>query len=306
MIWPREKQFSFTIIDDTDNATLANVKPVYDFLHSIGLKTTKTVWVYPPKDSYAGASLQDEEYRKFILELDSKGFEIASHGVGSGKFTRTEIMQGFDYYKKVLNRYPEIYINHSQNENNLYWGAKRFRWPLSWFMKLVQNVEFQGEKEGSIYFWGDFAKKHIAFIRNLVFSEINTLKCDQEMPYRERSKSIFSNYWFSSSDGHTVEEFVNLIDQKNVNQLAEEGGCCIVYTHFASGFVDRHGELDQRFKSRMEDLAKQNGWFVPASELLSYLLSKKKSNEFIPNKYLLRLNARWFLSRLKKRIKYNR
>lgn len=306
MIWPEGKQFAFTIIDDTDNAIIANVKPVYDFLNSIGLKTTKTVWVYPPKDSYEGDSLQDEEYRKFILELDSKGFEIASHGVGSGKFIRTEIVQGFDYFKTVLNRYPKIHINHSQNENNIYWGAKRFSWPLSWIMKLTQKVEFQGEKEGSIYFWGDFAKEHIQYIRNLVFSEINTLKFDPAMPYRDGSKSLFSNYWFSSSDGHTVEEFVDLVDQKNIDQLMKEGGCCIVYTHFASGFVDSNGKLDQRFKSRMEILAKQNGWFVPASDLLTYMLSKKQSDELISNDYLIKLNARWFLSRLKKRVKYNR
>ncbi|MBL7860696.1 MAG: hypothetical protein JNJ65_05990 [Cyclobacteriaceae bacterium] len=305
MIWPEGKQFAFTIIDDTDNATLSNVKPVYDFLYSIGLKTTKTVWIYPPKDSYTGDCLQDEEYKKFILELDNKGFEIASHGVGSGKFTRTEIIEGFDYYQSVLNRYPKIHINHSQNENNLYWGAKRFIWPLSWFMKLVQ-MEFQGEREGSIFFWGDFAKKHVAFIRNLVFSEINTLKCDPEMPYRERSKSLFSNYWFSSSDGHTVEEFVDLIDQENINQLVKEGGCCIVYTHFASGFVNHDGKLDQRFKSRMENLVKQNGWFVPAGKILSHLRSKKKSDDFVHRNYLLKLNARWLLSRLKKRVKYNR
>ena len=44
MRWPEDKAFAFTIIDDTDYATIENIKPVYDFLYDAGLKTTKTVW----------------------------------------------------------------------------------------------------------------------------------------------------------------------------------------------------------------------------------------------------------------------
>ena len=41
-------KFRFSIIDDTDDATLENIKPVYDFLHKKKIYITKTVWVYPP------------------------------------------------------------------------------------------------------------------------------------------------------------------------------------------------------------------------------------------------------------------
>lgn len=36
--FPDGKRFVFTIIDDTDVATLSNVKPVYDLLHECGLR----------------------------------------------------------------------------------------------------------------------------------------------------------------------------------------------------------------------------------------------------------------------------
>ena len=39
MTWPNGKQFAFTIIDDTDKSTVENIKPVYDYLYSHGLKT---------------------------------------------------------------------------------------------------------------------------------------------------------------------------------------------------------------------------------------------------------------------------
>ena len=30
--WPGDKAFAFSVVDDTDNSTIANVKPVYDLL----------------------------------------------------------------------------------------------------------------------------------------------------------------------------------------------------------------------------------------------------------------------------------
>jgi len=40
--WPNGKRFAFTIVDDTDWAAVERVKPVYDLLARLGLKTTKT------------------------------------------------------------------------------------------------------------------------------------------------------------------------------------------------------------------------------------------------------------------------
>ena len=51
MKWPSNKKFAFTIVDDTDNATVENIKPVYDLLHKLSICSTKTIWVYPPRDS---------------------------------------------------------------------------------------------------------------------------------------------------------------------------------------------------------------------------------------------------------------
>jgi hypothetical protein len=52
--WPLNKDFAFTIIDDTDNSTVQNIKPIYDFLYSKEILTTKTVWVFEPKDNFSG------------------------------------------------------------------------------------------------------------------------------------------------------------------------------------------------------------------------------------------------------------
>ena len=100
--FPDNKKFIFTIIDDTDDAFLENIKPVYDFLYEYGIFITKTVWVYPPRDEESkGHSLQHDGYRDFIIELKKKGYEIALHNIGSGEYLQEEILTGLEEYKKI-------------------------------------------------------------------------------------------------------------------------------------------------------------------------------------------------------------
>lgn len=311
MIWPENRDFAFTIIDDTDNSTIENIKPIYDLLKSKGILTTKTVWVYPPRDTFTGHSLLNQEYLNFVKQLSKDGFEIQLHNVGSGAFKREEIIDGFEIFKEKLGAYPTIHINHASNIDCIYWGHKRFGNILRFLLKLKYRNKrrFYGDEENSEYFWGDICLKHIKFIRNRVFLGINTLKYDPKMPYKENNKK-FSNYWFSSSDGHTVQEFNKLISQKNVNKLKKERGLCIVYTHFASQFVNETGEVNKEFEQKIEYLSQQNGWFVPATEVLDFLLESKKRRSDVSDRidcwYKNKLDFSWLFDRVLKKIKFGR
>lgn len=303
MNWPKKKEFTFTIIDDTDNSNINNIKPIYDYLTSKNIKTTKTVWVYPSRDRYTGQTLQNNNYYKFIKLLKSDGFDIQLHNVGSGNFSRTEIIKGLDEFKQKLGKYPNMHINHCSNADNLYWGHKRFGMILRKTMQIIEGSKkrFYGDEINSNYFWGDIAKEKIKFIRNRVFNGINTLKYDPKMPFREKRK-IFSNYWFSSSDGHNLKQFNNLVTKSNIDKLKREKGLCIVYTHFASDFVDQQGKLDEIFKENINYLSKQNGWFVPANDILEYLLSQKKK-DYVSSSYINKLDLRWLIDKIKKKYK---
>src|SRR5688500_18443839 len=82
--FPHGKRFAFTIVDDTDVATVANVKPIYELLHELGLGATKTVWpVACPEGSpnfSSSQTLEDPDYRDFVVDLQQRGFEITWHG----------------------------------------------------------------------------------------------------------------------------------------------------------------------------------------------------------------------------------
>ena len=308
MIWPNNKKFAFTIIDDTDNSYVENIKPIYDLLNSLNMRTTKTCWVYPPRDNFTGQSLSDDDYRKFALDFAEKRFELALHNVGSGDFNREEILQGIERFKSYTGVYPKMQINHASNPDNLFWGNERYTTPLKFLINVIYGNKrfYYGTDPNSTHFWGDVSKKHIKYIRNHTFNRINTLSYDPQMPYRVKRKDEFSNYWFSSSDGHTVEEFNNLISPENVSHLVSSGGLCIVYTHFASGFVNDQEKVNPVFEKRLKNLAEMDGWFAPASEILDYLLAQKNRSEFVSNWYQFRLDARWMLDRVLKKVKTGR
>lgn len=306
IIWPGGADFAISIVDDTDGATIKNVKPIYDYLYAIGLKATKTVWVYPPKDNYAGSSLQDKNYRNFILDLQKKGFEIALHGVGSGGYTREEIREGFKVYKEILGEYPRIHINHSANVDNIYWGVERFVFPLKQVYQLFSKRIFSGHKEQSKYFWGDIHKKYIRFTRNRVFTHYNTLARDPKMPYRDQQRKPYANYFFSSSDAHTVDEFVDLLSKKNIDRLKKERGAMIIYTHFACGFVDEHGELRADVQECLSYLVAQSPASLNTGDFLEFLLKKKLKDKNISYLYLFFQDMRWLVDRCIKKFRYKK
>ncbi len=296
MNFPSGKQFAFTIIDDTDNAEIENIRPVYEFLAKIGLKTTKTVWSLPPEDDYDGFSLKNYSYRQFIKKLQREGFEIALHSVGSGRMTRQDILDGLEIFRQFIGEYPKIQINHDQNPDSIYWGVKRF----SLLRPFWRWSRFQGENPNSAFFWGDYHKKIIKYTRNFTYRALNTTKKDPFMPYSDSSKPL-ANLWFSSSDASDIRKFNHLTTAKNVDCLIREKGASIIYTHFASGFV-KDGRLNREFQRNLVYLSRRNGYFVPASELLDYLEKNGRGQELSWSEKLS-LELKWILDKLLSKIR---
>ncbi|MEZ4907351.1 MAG: hypothetical protein R2771_06865 [Saprospiraceae bacterium] len=299
MIWPNNKEFAFTIVDDTDDATIASTQMIYDYLLKKSIYITKTVWLYDSRDENIGLSLQNEEYKQLILDLNTEGFEIALHNVGSGHFTRDEIKRGIEIFQDIFGYYPQMHINHNLNPDNLYWGYEKYSFVFRKIIELlkIRNKQFFGNDSKSKYFWGDIAKEKIKYFRNRDSSKINTLGFDPQMPYKEKSKLKFSNYWFSCSNGEDLARFNNLLTTENIEILKKEKGCCIVYTHFGDEFLDKNGNLNSDFKSKIDFLSTQNAWFAPVSSILNYLLENRKS-EIASEKYLFCLDMKWFFERI--------
>jgi len=302
--FPGGKKFAFSILDDTDDSTLANVKPVYAAIRDAGMRTTKTVWPMGcPEGSrlfFAGETLENEAYLDFVHELADQGFEIASHGATMESSLRERTLRGLEFLRNEFGGYPRLYCNHGFNRDNLYWGSKRFqssffRRLLSW-TKSHRAITYHGDDENSPYFWGDCALTHIQYVRNFTFSRLNMLEANPEMPYRLRDTK-YVNFWFSTSDAPDVHAFNRLLTPARLDQLERDGGVCIVSTHLGKGFAT-DGKLNPDTERILRYLGGKPGWYVPVSELLDYLRGKQGGGE-LSDWVRLKLEWLYILDKLK-------
>lgn len=301
--WPLSKRFAFTVIDDTDGATLENVKPVYELLLALGIHTTKTVWplVSTETEPEEGSSLENVPYLEWVRAIKRQGVEIGIHGAASRSSDRLRSQESLNRFHSLMGHYPQVYTIHVGQQEGIYWGEDRLSGSARWLYKIIHRLKghdraYSGHKSNSPYFWGDICQERITYVRNLVFSDVNTLKMDPAMPYHDPRRP-YVRYWFSASDGADVNCFCRLLSASNQDRLLESGGACIVYTHFASGFVE-NGRLHAEFKRLMERLAGLPGWFVPVSTLLDHLRSRPGWKETADPRYLTRLEWRWLLQKL--------
>lgn len=279
IVWPDGKRFAFTVFDDTDLATRANVEPVYRFLGELGFRTTKSVWPLAGsrQPMLGGATCQDADYCQWLLALQAAGFEIALHNGTYHTSTRPETLEALAAFERIFGHPPHSLANHTSNAEAIYWGQSRLTGLHAAAYALLTRFRrlrhFRGHRKNDPLFWGDACQEKIRYVRNFVFRETNTLAACPEMPYHDPARP-YVNYWFASSEGGTLDSFVETINEANQDRLEAEGGACIMYTHFAKDFF-RDGHLDERFRRCLERLAAKDGWFVPVSTLLDYLLLQR-------------------------------
>ena len=300
--WPEGKRFAFTIFDDTDLSSLDNGPRIYDFLRDAGLRTTKSVWPIKGDEvpRVGGTTCEDPEYLQWILDLREQGFEIAMHNATYHSSKREQAIRGLERFKELFGEYPGIHVNHADCEDSVYWGDVR----LSGVNRLIYNLltrfrnrdRFLGDVESSEYFWADMLKERVKYVRNFVFSDINTLKACPWMPYYDE-RLPFVNHWFASSEGATCESFCRTISEPNQDRLEEEGGACIMYVHF--GYPDFYvdGKLNPEFARLIERLSRKDGWFVPVSTLLDHILEVRGPHS-LTARQRKRLERKWLLEKI--------
>jgi hypothetical protein len=302
----QHKRVLFSIIDDTDCATLENVRPVYDLLKKLGIVATKTVWPLrcldrrnPWADS---ATLEDRLYADWIRNLDQEGFEIAFHGASAGSNVRERTLSGLERFQKVLDRLPVMHINHSRNQDNLYWGPARFDSPT---VRAVvrgisrnREVRFEGHVPESPYYWGDLCTQSIKYCRNLTFpGVIDLCKVSRHMVYADPVRPLVPG-WFSSCDAGDPARFVRLLQPRRVRYLVERGGTCLLYVHFGAGFTECGRvlpDVERIFRAIAEIPGAR---FVTASDLLDQCSDGLRKLQQLGKLGRARLEWQWLVRKM--------
>lgn len=300
---PEGKRFVFTIFDDTDSATLENVRGVYALLADLGFRTTKSCWVVDGdrnQGKFPGDTCDRSEYRQWLLELQTQGFEIGWHGPTWHGLPRQQTIAALETFFQLFGHYPKTAANHTGSPGGIYWAESRFSGVLSRLYELLtrgrNRGKYRGHVPGDNYFWGDACKERITYYRNFVFQNINTLKACPFMPYHDTNRPLVNN-WFASSNGRDIQTFNRCLCEENQDRLEAEGGVSIIYTHFAFGFSE-DGRINPRFEVLMCRLAGKNGWFVPVHRVLDRLQEVGGRHEITPAERS-RLERKWFLEKLR-------
>lgn len=303
--FPDGRRFAFTVFDDTDVSTLENIRPVYDYLTELGMRTTKTVWplAWDGRSAFTQSeTMQDEPYLEYVQELDARGFEITWHCASMESSKRERSIEGLETFRRLMGYYPRTHANHSYNRENLYWGRDRLDIGLIRRLYSGDRPEdhYQGHVEGSEFWWGDLCQKHFDYVRNLTYDDLNLAAINPSMPYRDPNRPL-GKMWFSATDGPDVDAFNHAIRSEAQEMLAGPGGFTIVATHFGKGFV-RDGELNPDTRRLLAELADRGGWFPTVSELLDHLVAQGAGRE-IPRREWSSMQWRWFSERILGRLR---
>jgi hypothetical protein len=302
--WPDGKTFAFTVFDDTDNMTRDVGTRVYGLLADLGFRTTKSVWPIrgAVDPTIGGATCADPAYRAWAQSLQAQGFEIALHGVSYASAERAEIAAGLAAFRDHFGHDPYSHANHADSLDSLYWGEARLSGPARLAYRALTRAppgRWQGHVPGSPYFWGDLCRERVRYVRNFVFGDVDTLARCPRMPYHDPARP-FVNYWFASTEGSDVRSFGRALSERNQDRLEAAGGACVMYTHFASGFVDGTTP-DPRFVRLMTRLAAKGGWFVPVATMLDHLRAAGSGGGTITAAERARLERAWLRHKLRTR-----
>ena len=298
--WPQGRRFAFTVFDDPDGQSLETTRLVYSFLAELGFRTTIGVW---PLDirrepNSGGETCANPEYLGFLQQLQAIGFEIGFHNAAPHSSTRAETIEALNLFERYFGKAAVTMASH-YNQDAMYWGPAR----LSSWRRSIYNLatlgrtrnRFFGHVEWHTSFWGDVCRERMRYCRNFVYSDINTLRMNPWMPYTDPQRP-YVRYWYSSSEGNHAPSFLKTLQDQHQDRLEEQGGACIMYTHFGHGYV-QGSKLTPEFQRTMERLAGKNGWFVPVSELLDYLLKTNGPTTLTPG-IRRKLETRWLWEKL--------
>jgi hypothetical protein len=300
--WPDGKKFAFTIFDDPDSQTLEGGREVYSLLRDLGFRTTKGVWPVrgPREPSDHGGTCGEPDYRAWSQALQQEGFEIGFHNATLHTSTREETIAGLDRFREYFGCYPSAMAHHYFCEENIYWGDARVsglhRFAYNALTRWKNHNRFHGHVKGHPYFWGDVCKQRIKYVRNFAFGNINTLAMCPQMPYHDPDRP-YVNHWYACSEGSRVETFVDRITEAHQDRLEEEGGAAIMYTHFGHGYWDGKS-LNRRFRELMTRLSKRNGWFIPVTPLLDFLLARSPNRSLSASERSA-LERRWLMHKVR-------
>ena len=216
---------SFILTNDPDHETLGLIKPIYEAFNKAGIKVTTGVFCKMEDDGSDLSrhcrqgetdTLENPEYKDFLLEQKDKGHEIAFHGYSQISNKREKFIEGLEIYKDIFGEYPYTYMEH---------GGKKGHHPDDGCKK--ETLIWNGKNKDSEYYIEDIIKEKIKCVwayHSLLDNEYEACS-KSDFFYKEEGLTLFKRYRIHYAD--LVTKFGELF---------------IGYTHFGyKGYTDDRG-----------------------------------------------------------------
>jgi hypothetical protein len=278
LLWtPWPYRAGFCITDDCDATTLDSLRAVYDFLRSVGLPTTRTVWAFEPEEPCGipatplsilrGVTLADPGLLDYCRELSRDGFEICLHGASAGNNRRDRTIAALDLIDREFGG-SDTWICHAKNADNPYWEHRVAPGrPLQAALRLYSRHRCSGEDPNSPYYWGDVCRDRIRYVRLFRTRNPDTLAENPSMPYFEASKP-FVRSWFTA----TKRSFADCTTPHALARLKKHNGLTVLYQYLHRYYDPDTGKVEPGFRVDAERLAADTGiWKATVSTVMTRL-----------------------------------
>ncbi|MBI2058518.1 MAG: hypothetical protein HYT87_01975 [Nitrospirae bacterium] len=284
---PEGKSFALAFIDESDKASLAAVRPVYDAFIAAGFRPTLAVWTHRPRFDHTqdgpfdeartpghGVSLEDEAWREYLRQLNLRGFEIASHSASSGDDPREMMKDSFENHLAWFGHAPRIFTPHHYNLETPYSTGDLWSFPFSMMVNWTVGRASEGSRTNSPYRWDDSFRRYILYAKGWGVWGLNTFARMPGMPARPTG-SAEGPAWFACTNGYAPSRLPELFSEVQFEKLAREKGVAILCTHFSS-FTEKMPSGNYVLRPFARDLIDwlsrhPDAWVAPAGEVLDAL-----------------------------------
>jgi len=279
--------FGFTIHDDTDTFDYRNGNATYQGFYNAGFLTSVSAWAETSWDKTG--FVDNANQRNWLLDLQSKGFELALHSATGGTDTRQTTINAFNNWSEYFG-FPMMYIEHSSNGEHLISGSGADATSNYYLLDLVNtsNVSYYWNLDAyeNNALWKTSAENSSSFYNGWkAYGEsIDPITGER---WSNGEISLFPNYTNEKAKLPLVDEHgtsINLTSMigkihirdaahipstglrqlytpAHIFDLVETKDLTIMYTHSGSY---------SEFNSTLAEVARYDGYFVPAGVLLNY------------------------------------
>ena len=286
--------FGYTIHDDTDTYDYTNGNEIYLEYYDLGFLTSISTWAWDVGGAWNKVGFVDNEtQREWLLDLQSKGFELALHSATASSDIRNNTLAAFNNWSLYFG-FPMMYIEHgTSNIEHLVTGSGAVSGSSVYLLDLVNTSNVS-------YYWNFdcYANENYRTTRENSSTFYNGWKAYEESidpitgeRWSNGEVSLFPNYTnpqallcnttntgtainLTSMIGkihirdraHTVTHGIRpLYSPTHIFELQETHDLTMMYTHSKNITLFTNHTLTE--------IARYDGYFVPAGVLLDY--SKK-------------------------------